>query len=80
MSHKRSVEDKRRLKKLADTTRWPIGAWYSDEKDRYYRFSASDIGDSHWLKRDCNRRLRRRNALYQRGQYHKATEYWWALF
>ena len=80
MSHKRSAEDNRRLKKLAENSCWPIGAWYSDKKNRYYRFSASDIGDARWLKRYCNRRLRRRKDLYQRGLYHKLTEYWWALF
>ena len=83
MSHRRAVEDRRRLKKLAATCRWFRGAYYSDIKDRYYRLYTSDWGSRkyvRWLKRHCNRRVRIYPDLLQRGQYRKVSEFWYQLF
>ena len=83
MSHKRSVEDKRRLKRLSKKSRWWRGAYYSDIKDRYFRLYTSDWGGNkrvRWLKRYCNKRIRRHPDLIQRGQFHKYSDFRWDLF
>ena len=33
-----------------------------------------------WIKRHCNKRIRRRKDVPNRGGYHKASEYWWELW
>ena len=82
MSHKRSVEDKRRLERLAKKSSLWKGAYYSDIKDRYFRLYTSDWGGKYvrWLKRYCNKRIRRHPDLIQRGQYHKHSNFRWDLF
>ena len=82
MSHKRSIENKRRLERLAKKSAWWKGAYYSDIKGRYFRLYTSDWGGKYvrWLKRYCNKRVRRYPDLIQRGQYHKHSAFRDELF
>ena len=84
MSHKRSVEDERRLKRLSHKSPWWRGAFYSDRKGRYLRFYLSDWGGdskyAKYLKSSSNRRVRHHPDLLQHKSYRKAYDLWWMLF
>lgn len=80
MSHKRKVEDNKRLKKLYNDTKGRFrGAWYNEEKGRYVKADYT----SPWLKNQSHRLTRRRlkNAPchYERGHFKKTFDYWWKL-
>lgn len=82
MSYKRAQERNRRLKKLFEETKYAYGAgaWYSDRKKRYIKYSCHN----EWLKTHCRRVTRRRmkqdEDSYQKGnKYKRRYDYWWEL-
>ena len=82
MSHRRKSEDKRRLKRLYEKTKnsYGAGAWYSDKKNRFIRYSCHNA----WLKRYCSKitRTRMKNILENsnsKAEYKKIFDYWWIL-
>ena len=82
MSHRRSVEDERRLKKTYEETKndYGPGVWYDERKGRYIRSNFTDT----WLKTHCRRVIRRRlkqdAVFYEKGLYKKYFDYWWEKF
>lgn len=86
MGYFAKIEEKRRLKKLYDETktRYGSGAWYSERKNRYIRYSLSDGNRSGNLKRYFsrvgNRRIRRLNdELPKKSLYKRYFDLWWTL-
>lgn len=81
MSHKRKLEDKRRIKKLYEKTKcaYGAGAWFDERKGRYIKYSCHNK----WLKTHCRRMVRRRMkniGMAQKGNgYRKLFDYWWEL-
>ena len=83
MSHERSVEDERRLKKLYNETKYYIGTgvWYDERKKRYIRYSPSHKSKlPKYLKRLSHRKVRKLNRLMQGNQDRRVFDYWWVLF
>lgn len=90
MSWKRSLEHKRRMKKLSKTSSHLSGAYYVDEiwikgigyvenpkpyYKRYYRGSRSAF-----LKKMSNRKIRRYNGEIRKGAaYHRLYDFWWEI-
>ena len=79
MSHKRSVEDKRRLEKMSQGSNFPTGAYYNERKHRYVRMKT----DTKWVKnistRTIRRKLKDKDYHLQRGNYKKLFDYWWTI-
>ena len=82
MGYHRSQERNRRLKKLYDETKqhFLCGAFYDDDKNRYVKYSLSDIGQSKYYRNLANRKVRHSDDIQSGGSYRKAYDYWWALF
>lgn len=81
--YRRSKENRRRLKKLYESTKnsYGAGAWFSDRKQRYIRYAPSNTpGYTKYLRRISNRKVRHRKELLNHGAYKKAFDYWWTLF
>ena len=78
MSHMRSVEDQRRLKRIRDQhgSEWFFGAAWDEEKG-FYRKLYPPPGYSRNLKWCARRKERNQPELYQRGAYKKIYDYWW---
>ena len=82
MSHRRSRETRRRLKKLSvSSPRYtPSGAWYDEDKGRYIRYYArGSHGCTKWLRTVANRKVRRAKNVLQGGGYRRVYDYWWEL-
>ena len=82
MSYRGSQERNRRLKKLYEQTRHQIGggAYYSERKKSYVKYSASDsIRITKYLRRQSNRKVRKSNELANGNQYRKHYDYWWII-
>lgn len=80
MSWKRSIETRRRLRKLSRETSGIIkGAWYDSDKDRYVRTYYAPK-DKKWLRMTANRKVRRTENVSSGGGYRKIYDYWWGLF
>lgn len=81
MSYKRKQEDKRRLKKLYEKTKYGYGAgaWFSEKKGRYIRYSCHN----EWLKTRCRRMTRRKmkniDISHKGNEYKKLYDYWWKI-
>ena len=82
MSHHRSIEDERRLKKTYEETKnsWGPGVWYDERKSRYIRANFTDT----WLKKHCARIIRRKlknnDTFNQKSLYKRYYDYWWELY
>lgn len=82
MSHKNVKETHRRLKKLCDETRctYKGGAWFSNEKGRYVRYSPSHKSQyPKHLKKLSNRKIRQSKDILNYGAYKKAFDYAYSL-
>lgn len=83
MSHRRSKEERRRLKKLAKKT-YPCyagGAYFDENKGRYVRLYISGrSGFPKYLRKMTNKRLRRSKETFKYSEYKKILDYWWTLF
>ena len=74
---------KRKLRKLYEETKhiYGTGAWFNKHKNRIIKDSINRAS----VRRDCNRRFRRRfnNGRYEDvasgGAYRKHEEYWWSI-
>lgn len=83
MSHKRTCENNRRLRRLYNKTKYNYasGVCYDERKHRYKRFTSH----SKDLKRLCKKITRHRlkyinwDTISQRSLYKKAFDYWWEL-
>ena len=75
----RNVENQRRLKKLVRNKKYwsPTGVYFWEGRYvKVYRGSRSKF-----IKRKCNKQLRRyKGELKNGGQYKKATEFWYELY
>lgn len=81
MSWKRSVETKKRYKKLYDETmrHYGSGVWYDETRGRYIRYWQPRRAK--FVKRQCNRQVRRyRGHLSAKGSYRRVADYWWAIW
>jgi len=56
------------------------GIWYDDDLKRYVRISRPTY--SHYLKRQCNNKVRVSNfePSRQKGLYKRVADYWWDLY
>lgn len=84
MSHKRSQEDKRRLKKKYETVgryRYLGGVWYNEESDRYIRYWRSGHRSKFckYCQRQSNRKVRRTKDIDNYSNYRKLFDYWWFI-
>ena len=80
MSYHRKLEDKRRLKKLADTNQYGTAYW-DTKKQRYIRvYLTKTTGFNKFFKRHSNKRVRcAKNIVFGR-HYKKVFDYWWNLY
>lgn len=81
MSHKRSVEDKRRLEKTYNKTKskYGPGVWYDEKKKRFIRLDFTNK----WLKNHCKRITRhklKQGDIINGCHYKKVYDYWWELY
>lgn len=80
MIHK-NMENQRRLKKLSyQNNSYKPGTVYYDEK--LGRWIKTWCGSrSKFIKKTCNRKLRKYNGtLIDGGQFKKTSEFWWELY
>ncbi len=81
MSYNRKWEEKRRLKKLYNETKYGygVGAFYDENKNRIIKYSCHNK----WTKEHCRRMIRRRlkNKFgnYSGCIYKKLYDYWWEI-
>ena len=83
MSYQRSVDEKRRLRKLYYTTKHAFGsgAYYCDRKGRIVRYYASRAnGAGQFLRKVSNKKVRQRMEALRGSQYRRVYDYWWNLF
>ena len=81
MSYKRKQEEKRRLKKLYEKTKYGYcaGAWYDERKKRIIRYSCHIKSEKKWCKRLTRRKLNRLSENYSNCAYKKIYDYWWQI-
>ena len=81
MSHKRSVEDKRRLKKLYEDTKnnYCSGAWYDEKKNRYIRYTCQNEWFKTYSRRIVRRKLKNDEDLIHGNSYKKIFDYRWTV-
>jgi hypothetical protein len=82
MSYRRKQQEKQKHKKLYEETKnkYGKGLWYDPRKERFIVVSMSDNTKRvRYLKRQCNKAVRRRKGIYNRKTYRKLNEYWWVL-
>ena len=84
MSHRRKVEDLRRLKKLCEATNgYCVGA-YIDNRGVYRRWwpYSSNVNKKKYYRRVTNRRIRKLDdgIILNGGLYKKIFDLWWTLF
>lgn len=81
MGYRQSRERKRRLKRMYENRNnsGVSGVWFDEDRNRYIRVYRPS--SSKWLKKQCNRRVRR-TALepIKNGQYKKIMDYWYILY
>ena len=80
MSYQRKQEDKRRLKKLHDETKYNFatGAYFSERKDRLVRsYPSNTPGLTKWLRRISNKKVRRNEDNLNNSLYKRIFDYWW---
>lgn len=58
------------------------GLWFDPELNRYINLGRCRPIYSGYLKRQCNKRVRRENLDYtkMRSYYRKINEFWWDLY
>ena len=56
---------------------WIDGVW--QQTGQYVKFPSSSRKER-WLKKYCNRRVRRSKGSYRGGEYKKLSEYWWIMY
>lgn len=80
MSHRRKMEEKRKLKRLYKKTQYSsrAGAYYDEDKKRYMRWYTPRIGK--YYRRISNKRVRRTKYLVNGNTYKKYFDYWWELY
>lgn len=82
-SFQRKKTDKERLKKLASETdmKYRGGAYFNQDKQRYVRWSFSDNHSKHpkYVRRHCNKRIRKLPNVPSRNGYRKMSEYWYEI-
>ena len=94
MSWKRSFENRRRLKKLAEVSSYPSGAYYAEGKwirdvgyvvnpkpyyKRYYRGNHKGSRFSYY-KKHSNRQIRNyKEGIPKGGSYKKCFDYWYTV-
>ena len=81
MSHKRSREDDKRLKKLYEETKnsYIAGAYYNEHKDRYIRYTSNNEWTKTENRKYTRRKLNNSPFLLQRNQYKKVQDYKWEI-
>ena len=80
MSFRRKRDENHRLQKLYEETHKHSyaygGAWYNPRKDRYVRVVGSRrSGYPKWLRRRCNKRIRRTDDIPNGSAYRKISDY-----
>lgn len=83
MSHRRSVEDKRRLKKLCAMTNGYLVGAFQDRNGVYRRWwpYSANVNRKKQLCKISNRCVRRRKLDRLNGGLHKRVyDLWWELF
>ena len=85
MSHRRSRERNRRLKRLYYKTKNSCrgGAYYDTGKKRYIKYYISNkSGNSKMLRKLTNKKIRNMDleTKLKGNQYRKTFDYWWTLF
>lgn len=80
MSYQRSRENKRRLRKLYEETKYSYGAgaYYCDKKHRYVKYSCHCKSIKLVCRRTTRRRMVNQDSL-SRGGYRKLYDYWWTI-
>lgn len=80
MSHRRKMEEKRKLKRLYKQTQYSsrAGAYYDEDKKRYMRWYAPRIGK--YYRRISNKKVRRKKYLVNGNTYKRYFDYWWELY
>jgi len=78
MSHRRSREDDRRLKKLYDETKnsYRGGAYLDERTGRYERYSIGNKFAKTQSVRAIRRKLKNSDVIYAKGQYKRFYDYW----
>ena len=81
MSHKRSTEDKRRLKRLYDETKnsYGAGAYFNERKNRYIRYSCHNEWFKTYSRKIVRRKLKNNEDLIHGNSYKKIFDYWWTI-
>lgn len=82
MSHRRKIEDKRRLRNLYLKTYNSMGGGVFEYRGRYIRWYpySSNFNRAKYYRRQANRRVRRNDTPLNRGQYKKLYEVRWAIY
>ena len=81
MSHRRSREDDKRLKKLYEETKnsYGAGAYYDEKKGILRQYSVHSKFIKNQSTRTIRRKLKNSDIIYSKGQYKRLYDYWWEL-
>lgn len=81
MSYKRSIETKRRLKRLLLKTKryYGVGAYFDSRKNRIIRYSCHNEWVKTHSRRITRRKLKLTDDVYNGCSYKKLYDYWWEI-
>lgn len=82
MSWAAQREDKRRMKKTYEETKYGYGpgVWYDNDKERYIRLDFTNKWLKHYCRRVTRRRLKNADVSSHRAYEKRFYEYWWSLY
>ena len=81
MSYQRKQEEKRRLKKLYDKSKflYGMGAYWDEDKNRFIRYSCHNRLTKLYCRRITRKRLKNNYNCYSDCLYKRLYDYWWEI-
>ena len=81
MGHRRARQDRKKLRRLYDETKnqYGAGVWYDEQKHRFIRYSTGSGGRAAFLKKQSNKRVRRKADVGSHNAYRRHFDYRWEL-
>lgn len=82
MSHRRDIQEKKKLRSLYKKTSNKMkGCYFDERKGRYIQcYFSGNNKYTKYLKRQSNKAIRRNKDLFVRSGYKRCFDYWWELY
>ncbi len=79
MGYQRSVDEKRKLKKLTKEAHNFSAAYYDERKQRLVRWYIRGPKSNRFLRRMCSKRVRKCKEVLNYNKYKRTYDYWWTV-